>query len=51
VNSQGQVLINKQINGNIQPAPINISFLSSGIYIMKIITADGSVSVQKFSKQ
>ncbi len=51
MNSRGQVLINKQINSNIQPAPVNISFLSSGIYIMKIITADGSVNVQKFSKQ
>ncbi|HMK25883.1 MAG TPA: T9SS type A sorting domain-containing protein [Chitinophagaceae bacterium] len=51
LNSQGQALISKQMNSNMQPALINISSLSSGIYIMKIITADGSVSVQKFSKQ
>jgi hypothetical protein len=50
-NSLGQVMINKQINSNSQPAQINISFLPSGIYIMKIISADGSVGVQKFSKQ
>jgi hypothetical protein len=51
VNSQGQVMISRQINSNNQPAQINISFLSSGIYILKIITADGSVSMLKFTKQ
>ncbi len=50
-NSLGQVIISKQMNGNSQPALINISSLSSGIYILKIITADGTVSVIKFSKQ
>jgi hypothetical protein len=50
-NSQGQVLIKKQISSNSQPAQIDISSLSSGIYIMKIITAEGTVSVQKFLKQ
>ena len=50
-NSQGQVMIIKQINSNNQPAQINVSFLPSGIYILKIISADGSVSVKKFTKQ
>lgn len=51
VNAQGQVLISKQIRNNSQTAQLNISFLPSGIYMMKIITPEGPVCVQKFSKQ
>ena len=50
-NTQGQLLFTKQINSNNQPAMVNISSLSSGIYVLKIITADGTMNVQKFLKQ
>lgn len=51
VNAQGQIMIGKQINSNNQPAQVNISSLSAGFYILKIITPDGNMSMLKFTKQ
>ena len=51
LNTQSQVLISKQINGATQPATVNVSSLAAGVYFLRIITADGVVTVQKFTKQ
>lgn len=51
LNTQSQVLISKQINGATQPATVNVASLAAGIYFLRIITADGVVTVQKFTKQ
>lgn len=51
INAEGRVLISKQLNAANQLAQINISSLSSGIYFMRIIAADGTVSMLKFTKQ
>lgn len=51
LNTQSQVLISKQINGSTQPATVNVASLATGVYFLRIITADGTVTVQKFTKQ
>ncbi len=51
LNAQGQILINKQWVSNSQLMQVDASSLPSGMYYIKIITADGTVSMQKFSKQ
>jgi hypothetical protein len=48
---QGQVILNKQDPGNNQLIQFNISSLTSGIYFLKIVAADGSVHMEKFAKQ
>ena len=51
INSQSQVLISKKINSVNQPAQVNVASLVSGIYFMRIIAPDGTVNIQKFTKQ
>jgi hypothetical protein len=51
LNVQGQVMLNKQSPGNNQLIQLNISALTSGIYMLKIVAADGSVHMEKFAKQ
>jgi hypothetical protein len=51
LNVQGQVMLNKQYAGNGQLVQLNISALTSGIYMLKIVAADGSVHMEKFAKQ
>lgn len=51
VSSLGQVLISKQINILNQPVQVNVSSLAAGMYFIKIITADGMVNMQKFTKR
>ncbi|MBC7874745.1 MAG: T9SS type A sorting domain-containing protein, partial [Ferruginibacter sp.] len=51
VNTSGHLLLTKQINSNSQPSSVNVSTLPSGMYVIKIIEADGTVNVQKFTKQ
>jgi uncharacterized protein len=50
-NTQSQLLIKRKINIASQITPVDISSLSSGIYFLKIIAADGTVTMQKFIKQ
>jgi hypothetical protein len=51
LNVQGQVMLNKQNAGNNQLVQLNISALTSGIYFLKIVAADGSVHMEKFAKE
>jgi trimeric autotransporter adhesin len=51
INAEGRVLISKQLNVNNQLVQINISTLSSGLYFIRIITADGAINMLKFTKQ
>ncbi|OSZ80697.1 hypothetical protein CAP36_05445 [Chitinophagaceae bacterium IBVUCB2] len=51
INTQSQVLISRQINSSTQPATINVATLAAGVYFLRIITTDGTVTIQKFSKQ
>ena len=51
LNVQGQVIMNKQYAVNDQLVQLNISALTSGIYLLKIVAADGSVHMEKFAKQ
>lgn len=51
LNSQGQVMVRKQITEVNQPAQVIISSLSPGVYFIKIVTADGSLHMQKFTRQ
>jgi hypothetical protein len=44
-------MLNKQYPGNNQLIQLNISALTSGIYMLKIVAADGSVHMEKFAKQ
>jgi predicted extracellular nuclease len=50
LNTQSQVLISKQLNATNQPVQVNVSSLASGLYFIRIITPDGTVNVQKFTK-
>jgi predicted extracellular nuclease len=50
LNTQSQVLISKQLNATNQPIQVNVSSLASGLYFIRIITPDGTVNVQKFTK-
>jgi predicted extracellular nuclease len=50
-NMQSQLLMKRKINIASQIIPVDISSLSSGIYLLKIIAADGTVTMQKFIKQ
>jgi hypothetical protein len=51
INMQSQVLLKKQINMAVQPVQLDVSFLVPGTYFMKIIAADGTVTLEKFVKQ
>jgi hypothetical protein len=51
INTSGHLLLTKQISSNSQPASVNVSTLPSGMYVIKIIEADGTVNIQKFTKQ
>jgi predicted extracellular nuclease len=51
LNTQGQLMINKSINSNNQLLSVNIESLSSGMYVLKITTADGTVKWEKFIKE
>jgi hypothetical protein len=51
LNMQSQLLIDKKLNTAIQPLQLNVSSLTAGIYFLKIVSADGTVSMQKFVKQ
>jgi len=51
LNVQGQVVLNRQYAGNDQLVQLNISALTSGVYLLKIVAADGSVHMEKFAKQ
>jgi Secretion system C-terminal sorting domain len=50
LNMQSQLLINKKLN-TIQPLQLNVSSLTAGIYFIKIVSADRTISIQKFVKQ
>jgi trimeric autotransporter adhesin len=50
-NMQSQLLMKRKINIASPITPVDISLLSSGIYLLKIITADGTATMQKFIKQ
>jgi uncharacterized protein len=50
LNSQSQVLLTKQLTGA-QPSTLHISALNAGVYFIRIVASDGSVEVQKFTKQ
>jgi predicted extracellular nuclease len=50
-NMQSQLLMKRKINIATPITPVDISLLSSGIYLLKIITADGTATMQKFIKQ
>lgn len=51
LNGQGQVVIRKKIVGASQLVQINVASLSTGVYFMRISSADGTVYMQKFVKQ
>jgi hypothetical protein len=51
LNGQGQVVVKKKISGVSQLVRINVSSLSTGVYFMRISSADGTVYMQKFVKQ
>jgi hypothetical protein len=51
INAQGTILINKPLNVSSTSERINVAALASGLYFVKIISADGKVTVQKFTKQ
>jgi predicted extracellular nuclease len=50
-NMQSQLLMKRKINIASQITPVDISSLSSGIYLLKIIANDGTATMQKFIKQ
>jgi predicted extracellular nuclease len=50
-NTQSQLLIKRKITAASQVTPVDITSLSRGIYFLKIIAADGKVTMQKFIKQ
>ncbi len=48
---QSRLLIKRKITATSQVTPVDISALSSGLFMLKIIAADGTVTLQKFIKQ
>jgi uncharacterized protein len=51
VNTQSQVLINQIITSLTRTAQLNISALPKGLYLIRIIAADGTINIQKITKQ
>jgi hypothetical protein len=50
-NMQSQLLMKRKINSASQITPVDISSLSSGLYMLKIIANNGTATMQKFIKQ
>ncbi len=48
---QSHPVLSKQYQGNIRPIRLDISMLASGIYFLKLVSANGSVHMEKFVKQ